>query len=92
MQQAGIAAIAADCFDRKIPLVSERQGEEVARSGEGLGDKARLDPMVDDIKEADVAAGGADIGGDWLSEGLSLSPDDARSTMGSVSGMMRYSP
>ena len=69
MQQAGIAAIAADCFDRKIPLVSERQGEEVARSGEGLGDKARLDPMIDDIKEADVAAGGADIGGDPAERG-----------------------
>ena len=64
MQKAGIAAIAADCFDREPPLVGQRQREELVRLREGFGDERCLDPVVDDIKEADVPAGRADVSGD----------------------------
>ena len=64
MQKTGIAAIAADFFDREPPLVGQRQREEFVRLRKGFGDQRCLDPVVDDIKEADVPAGGADVGRD----------------------------
>ena len=57
-----IAAVAADCFDRDLLLVRDRQREEPLRLGEGLGHELAADAVIDDIEEADVAAGRADAG------------------------------
>ena len=64
MQKAGITAIAADRFDREPPLVGQRQREELVRLREGFGDEPRLHAVVDDIEEADVPTGRADLGAD----------------------------
>ena len=39
VKEPGITSVAANCLDRKLPLVGDGQREEVARLGEGLGDQ-----------------------------------------------------
>jgi hypothetical protein len=64
VKQPGITPVAANRFDRKLPLVRDGQREEVVRLGEGFRDQLWGDTVVDDIEEAHVAARGADLWGE----------------------------
>ena len=64
VEEPGIASVAANCLDRKLPLVGDGQREEVARLGEGFGDQLWVDTMVDDVEEAHVAARRANLSDD----------------------------
>jgi hypothetical protein len=64
MQEAGIAPVAADCFDRDCMLFGEGQREERLRLRKSLVHQVAADAVIDDVEEADVAAGRADPGRD----------------------------
>ena len=70
MHETGIAAVAADRFDRDSLLFGERQREERLRLREGRVHQIAADAVIDDIEEADVAAGRADFRGDVLERAL----------------------
>jgi hypothetical protein len=69
MKETGIASVATNRLDRELQLVGDGQREELARLGEGFGDQLFVDFVVDDIKEAYVATGGADLLGDPCQRG-----------------------
>ena len=77
MQEAGIAAVAADRLDRDRLLVGERQREEAARLREGLVHQRALHAVIDDVEEADVATGDADLFGEMRRRAL-LAPSPGR--------------
>lgn len=64
VKEAGIASVAADRLDRKLPLVGDGQRKEVVRVGEGFCGQRSVDTVIDDIEEAQVAARRADLRGD----------------------------
>ena len=64
MHEAGIAAVAADRFDRDGLLFGEGQREERLRLREGRVHQVAADAVIDDVEKADVAAGRADAGRD----------------------------
>ena len=61
VQQPGIAAVAADLLDRDLRLLGDRQREERPGLREGLVHQRSRDAVVDDVEEADGAAGARDL-------------------------------
>ena len=70
VQETGIAAVAADRFDREPLLVGEREREERLRLRKSLSHQIAADAVTHDVEEADIAARGADFPGDLIEHTL----------------------
>ena len=68
--QREIAAMAGRLLDGDLPLRLHRQSEEALRLGEGAFDQIAAHPVIDDVEEADVAAGASDLERHPLARGL----------------------